>query len=93
MEYQVNLTELDKTEVKIGRDSSCDVVLPHESVAEEHLTILAEPGDTGEVRLALIPNKQIMRGYQTYTSLLPLDEHSIYQVGDCQFKYIPDLEF
>lgn len=93
MEYQVNLTEIEKTEVKIGRGSSCDVVLPHVSVADEHLAILAEPGGAGEVRLAILPNEPIMRGYQTYTSSLPLEEHSIYQVGDCHFKFIPALEF
>ena len=93
IEYQVNLTGLDKTEVKIGKDRNCDVVLPYESVASEHLAILAELGDTDEVRLAILPNEPVLRGYQTYTSPLPLEEHTIYQVGDCQFKYIADLEF
>ena len=93
MEHQVNLTELNKMEVKIGRNSNCDVVLPDESVTEEHLVIFAESGDAGDVRLIIRPINPVIKGYQTYTSSIPLEENTTYQIGDCRFKFIADLDF
>ncbi|MBL7162784.1 MAG: VWA domain-containing protein [Anaerolineales bacterium] len=93
MVSQVNLTAFKKTEVRIGRNIHCDIVIPDELVADEHLVIAAEAGNADEIRLIIRPISKVMKGYQKYTSSFPLEEKVTYQIGGCRFEFIADLQF
>jgi len=55
---------LNKTEINIGRDNSCDLILPHISVSKCHARILKENdgfyiSDTGSTNGVIINNKRL----------------------------------
>ena len=57
--------ELDgKREIKIGRDSSCDIVLPHISISKLHAKIIVEQGryyivDNGSTNGVVVNNQRV----------------------------------
>jgi len=88
----VNLTALNKTEVEIGKGSQNDIVIPDETMQDEHALILVERDENNELRFTLRPKASVRKGYREYTSDLPLEENVQYQMGSQLFKYIRDLD-
>jgi hypothetical protein len=88
----VNLTALKRTEVKIGKGSQNDIVIPDEAMQDVHALILVERNENNELRFTLRPKASVRKGYREYTSDLPLEENVQYQMGSRMFKYIRDLD-
>ena len=89
----VDLTALNKTEVQIGKGSQNDIVINDEALQEVHALILVERDENNELRFTLRPKASIRKGYREYTSDLPLEENTQYQMGNRIFKYIRDLTY
>ncbi len=91
----INLTAIGKTQVRIGKGSQNEVVIPDESMEDEHLVITAEHGEAEELRFMLHPKANTRKGYREYTPTsttgLPLEENVQYQMGNRVFKYIRDI--
>ena len=89
----VNLTAMNKTDVKIGKASQNDIVIPDENMQDEHVVILVERDANDELCFTLHPKASIRKGYREYTTDLPLEENVQYQMGNRMFKYIRDVTF
>jgi hypothetical protein len=91
----INLTSMGKTQVRIGKGSQNEVVIPDEGMEDEHLVITVERGEAEELRLLLHPKANLRKGYREYTPAstagLPLEENVQYQMGNRVFKYIRDI--
>jgi len=92
----VNLTALNKTEVKIGKGSQNDIVIADEAMQDEHALILVERGENDTLRFTLRPLGAIRKGYREYKAPtapdLALEEDVQYQMGNRMFKYIRDID-
>jgi hypothetical protein len=88
----INLTALKKTEVKIGKGSHNDIVIPDEAMQDEHALILVERDEDDQLRFTLRPKASVRKGYREYTSDLPLEENVQYQMGSRIFKHIRDID-
>ena len=88
----VNLTAINKTEVKIGKGSQNDIVIVDEAMQDEHALILVERDENEELRFTLRPKASVRKGYREYNNDLPLEENVQYQMGSQMFKYIRDLD-
>jgi Mg-chelatase subunit ChlD len=92
----VNLTAINKTEVKIGKGSQNDIVIPDEAMQDEHALILVERDENDELRFTLRPLGPVRKGYREYKAPtahdLALEENVQYQMGSRMFKYIRDLD-
>jgi len=90
MTTNVDLTAVKKSELRIGKSDSNEVVIPDETVDELHAVIIAERVED-EVRLVLQPRSKVRKGYREYSDAMPLEENVTYQMGNRMFKYIRDL--
>jgi len=93
----INLTEMRKPAVRLGKGSRNDVMIADESLADEHVVIMAEAVDGQEARLGLQAKAVVRRGYREYSpetiADLPLEENVEYQLGQRVFKYMRDIRF
>ena len=87
----IDLTGFKKTEVCIGKDSRNEIVIPDEDLEDVHALITAER-DENEVRFILQPRAKVKRGYRDYSTPIPLEENTTYQMGSRMFKFIRDAE-
>jgi len=89
----VDLTAKNKTEVKIGKGSQNDVVIPDDTaVQDEHVVIIAKRDENGEPFFTLHPIAKMRKGYREDDKDLPLEENVEYQIGNRKFKYIRDIQ-
>ena len=91
--WSINLTELKKTQIRIGKGSHCDLVLADPALEHEHAILIAEHGEGNSVRLTLKPIGKITRGYRNYTITKPLEENTLYGLGSFVLKFIQDIQF
>lgn len=89
---EVNLTALGKTRVKIGKGNQNDIVIPDETLEDEHAEILAEKAENNGLSFTLHPIAAVRKGYREYSSDLPFEENTQYQMGNRIFKFIRDLD-
>jgi len=87
----VDLTALKKTEIRIGKSSTNEVPIADNSLADTHVTILAERVDD-EVRMIINAHASIRKGYREYKDQVLLEENITYQMGDRYFKFIRDID-
>lgn len=89
----VDLTALHKTEIRVGKGTGNDVIIPDESIAETHLVIMVEKLEE-ETRYMLQPMDQnkIRKGYRETTERMELEEKFEYQIGARKFVIIKDAE-
>ena len=85
------LTERKKAEIKIGKGAQNDIIIPDESLADEHIIIIAERTADKDVQLILHPKAPIRKGYREYTNDLPLEDNIEYMMGKRKFKHISEL--
>jgi len=85
----VDLTEINKTQISIGSSEKNNIFIADETVADVHARILAEKyGD--EIRLTLQPVGKVRKGYRETGDPMPLEEGITYQMGNRMFKYLRD---
>lgn len=84
------LTELKKAEVKIGKGPHNDIVIPDDSVEEEHLLIRAERMENNDIQLIIHPIAPIKKGYQERMNEMPLEVNIEYKIGNRKLKYISE---
>jgi hypothetical protein len=87
----VDLTAMKKTEIRIGKASSNDVVIPDATVDDFHAVLIAEKMED-EIRYTLLPKSRVKRGYREYSDVISLDENVTYQMGNHCFSFIRDIE-
>lgn len=85
----VDLTNINKTQISIGSSEKSDIVIADESVAEVHARILAEKFED-EIRMTLQPIAKVRKGYRETSDPMPLEEGITYQMGNRMFKYLRD---
>ena len=85
------LSEYKKSEIKIGKGPQNNIVIPDESIAEEHILIKAEYDENNNICLIIHPLAPIHKGYRQYTDDLPLEENVEYMMGNRKFKFVGEL--
>jgi len=84
----VYLTQYNKPEIKIGKGSQNDVIIPDASLEDEHILILAKRDENNAMSLTLHPLASISRGYRKYTEDITLEDAIEYTMGNIIFKFI-----
>ena len=86
----VDLTAIEKSEITLGSNTECDVVIPDPTVAKHHLTIFTQAGAFENVKVMLQPVEKVIKGYQSYIEPTALEDQAMYQIGQIIFQIIED---
>jgi len=92
-EIIVDLTEFNKSEISIGKSSTCTIpFLEDDGMEDLHATISAVKVEGESPIMMLIPIGPVKKGYRSIKESIKLEENSEFQIGVYIFNYSPDPE-
>ncbi|MBU0511063.1 MAG: FHA domain-containing protein, partial [Chloroflexi bacterium] len=85
----VDLTALDKPQIIIGQNESCEIAIEDPSLEEQHAVLKAERIDR-QLQILLVPMGDIRLGYRQLRRETHLQHGDTFSLGNQDFQYLSD---
>jgi pSer/pThr/pTyr-binding forkhead associated (FHA) protein len=85
----VDLTGMNKTQITIGQNESCDITIEDPSLEEQHAILQAEKNDQ-KAQILLVPVGIVQTGYRQLHGEKPIEHGDTFSLGTQEFQYLSD---